>query len=151
MLPVLLFFLFRRYSCMADQIYNTLPLKPCRRSGCAELVRGGGYCPKHQIKADQVRRSVQPERRESAAYHNLYYSRRWRMLRAEQLIAEPFCRECGRRGIRTRAEDIDHIKPHKGNKRLFFDPSNLQSLCHSCHSRKTIAERSATLPPPENV
>lgn len=145
------FFCRQEVQILADRVYSTLPIKPCRRSGCAELVRGGGYCPKHQIMADQVRRSVQPERRDSAAYHNLYYSRRWRELRARQLVAEPFCRECARRGMRTRAEDIDHIKPHKGDKRLFYDPSNLQSLCHSCHSRKTIAERPAASPPAENV
>lgn len=136
---------------MADYIYSSLPLKPCRRAGCAELVRGGGYCPKHQIKADQVRRSVQDERKSSAEYHWLYHTKKWRMLRAQQLIAEPFCRECAAAGERTRATDIDHIKPHKGRKELFFDPSNLQSLCHSCHSRKTIAERAAATPRPENV
>lgn len=136
---------------MADNIYSVLPLKPCRRAGCAELVRGGGYCAKHQIKTAQVRRSVQEERKSSAAYHNLYFSRRWRELRASQLLAEPFCRECAKIGERTRATDVDHIKPHKGDKRIFFDPSNLQSLCHSCHSRKTMAERTGRVPPPENV
>ena len=145
------FLFFGGVQTMPDQVYSTLPLKPCRRPGCTELVRGGGYCTKHQISTNKIRRTVQPERGKSAAYHNLYFSARWKRLRAQQLIAEPFCRECGRRGIRTRAEDIDHITPHKGNKKLFFDPSNHQSLCHSCHSRKTIAERSATTPPTENV
>ncbi|MCR8827199.1 HNH endonuclease [Photobacterium sp. TY 1-4] len=38
------------------------------------------------------------------------------------------------------ATDVDHITPHKGDRRLFFDQSNWQSLCKSCHSRKTARE-----------
>lgn len=144
-------FLFFGRCTMDNKTYATPPLKPCRHPGCAELVRGGGYCVKHQINARRVRRTVQSERGVSAEWHNLYYSARWRRMRAAQLIAEPFCRHCAAAGIRQRAEDVDHIKPHRGDKRLFFDPTNLQSLCHSCHSRKTIAERADPLPQPENV
>ena len=45
-----------------------------------------------------------------------------------------------RRGLRTPATDVDHIRDHKGDWGLFTDRENLQSLCHSCHSRKTAAE-----------
>ncbi|WP_312009777.1 HNH endonuclease [Bradyrhizobium australafricanum] len=31
------------------------------------------------------------------------------------------------------AKVADHIKPHRGNAELFFDPNNLQSLCAACH------------------
>lgn len=40
---------------------------------------------------------------------------------------------CSVRGIVTAATTVDHIKPHKGDERLFFDPDNLQSLCKCCH------------------
>lgn len=136
---------------MSDPVYSCLPVKPCRRPGCTELVRGGGYCPKHQTSSNHIKRDLQGERKISAGYHHLYFTKRWKQLRAKQLIIEPFCRECAKRGIRTRATDVDHIKPHRGNKRIFFDDTNLQSLCHSCHSRKTIAERSEASPPAENV
>ena len=134
--------------------YNTLPLKPCRHPGCAELVRGGGYCIRHRSDARRVRRSIQPERRESAEWHTLYDSDRWRMMRAAQLLREPFCRECAAVGIRTRANTADHITPHRGDQTLFYNPENLQSLCQSCHSRKTMEERTARrrpLPPADNV
>ena len=134
--------------------YNTLPLKPCRHTGCPELVRGGGYCINHQRAARRIRRTIQPERRESAAWHALYNSDRWRMMRAAQLLREPFCRECAAVGIRTRATTADHITPHRGRPELFYDPGNLQSLCTPCHSRKTLDERAArrgTPPPVENV
>jgi 5-methylcytosine-specific restriction protein A len=35
---------------------------------------------------------------------------------------------------------VDHIVDHKGDWRLFVDRNNLESLCHSCHSRKTLRE-----------
>jgi len=35
---------------------------------------------------------------------------------------------------------VDHITPHKGDNDLFWDRANWQSLCESCHNRKTAAE-----------
>ena len=31
---------------------------------------------------------------------------------------------------------VDHIKPHKGDMELFWDPANHQALCLSCNSAK---------------
>jgi 5-methylcytosine-specific restriction protein A len=47
---------------------------------------------------------------------------------------------CQAEGHTVSATDVDHITPHKGNKELFYDVSNLQSLCHSHHSQKTAKE-----------
>lgn len=68
------------------------------------------------------------------AYANLYKLKRWRQLRAYQLQREPLCQNCLRSGFIKEAEVVDHIKPHKGNRGLFFKKSNLRSLCWSCHS-----------------
>ncbi len=38
------------------------------------------------------------------------------------------------------ARIADHIKPHRGDIELFYDETNLQPLCQSCHSAKTMAE-----------
>lgn len=130
------------------ETYTNLPLKPCRRAGCPELVRGGGYCDKHQRTARRTRRDTQGERGVSGEWHGLYYTARWREMRAEQLIIEPYCRDCSAHGIRSAATDVDHIVPHRGDRKLFYDKTNLQSLCHSCHSRKTIAEQSYKDSPP---
>lgn len=108
------------------------PPKPCRYPGCTELARDG-WCPAHRPR--------QTRGRDSAQWHKLYLTRLWREeLRPGQLLREPWCRECARRGLRTPATDVDHIRPHKGDRALFADPGNLESLCHACHSRKTLRE-----------
>ena len=113
------------------------PLRPCLHPSCTALVRSG-YCERH--------RPPRVERRSED-------SRRWRRwyslpvwtddLRPEQLAREPFCRECAAHGLRVYATDVDHVVPHDGDWSTFIDPENLQSLCHSCHGRKTAAESRA--------
>ena len=109
------------------------PLRPCRHPGCGALV-SGGYCAVHQPLRED-RRSA-----EAQAWHWLYGTEAWKRLRGDQLLAEPFCRECAGRGVRAKATDVDHIRDHKGDWTVFTDPRNLESLCHSCHSRKTARE-----------
>lgn len=70
---------------------------------------------------------------EAAQYRRLYHTARWQRMRAVQLAAEPLCRFCLAIEDVTEATDCDHIKPHKGDETLFFDPNNLQSLCAPCH------------------
>ncbi|WP_312032689.1 HNH endonuclease [Sinorhizobium psoraleae] len=48
-------------------------------------------------------------------------------------MSEPLCRFCLEVEDVTAADTVDHITPHRGQLDLFFDPSNLQSLCKSCH------------------
>lgn len=108
------------------------PMRPCRHPGCHVLTREG-WCEAHKPK--------RAERAESAEWHGLYNTDRWRELRADQLLREPFCRECAKTGRRTYATVADHVTPHRGDARLFHDPANLQSLCERCHNRKTAKER----------
>ena len=109
------------------------PLRPCRHPGCSALTREG-YCPNHKPK--------EAPRRSSAAYHGWYRLPIWvDDLRPTQLLAEPWCRECARRGVRTRATVVDHIHPHRGDWGKFVDRGNLQSLCKRCHDAKTAREQ----------
>lgn len=109
------------------------PLRPCRHPSCAALTRDG-WCPAHKPKP--------AARRESAAWHSWYSLPIWTDdLRPAQLLREPFCRECARQGWRVRATDVDHIHDHKGDWLRFIDKNNLESLCHPCHSRKTMREQ----------
>lgn len=108
------------------------PLRPCKHPGCPELTREG-WCPVHRPKH---------QRRESAAYHGWYGLPIWTdRLRPAQLLREPFCRECARRGLRTQATVVDHVQPFRGDWALFVDPANHQSLCKRCHDRKTAHEQ----------
>ena len=108
------------------------PQRPCRHPGCAELTREG-YCPAHKPK--------KTARRESAEWHSWYSKPIWTdELRPAQLLREPFCRECAKKGLRTRATVVDHITSFRGFWALFVDPNNHQSLCKSCHDRKTALE-----------
>ena len=109
------------------------PLRPCLHPGCGVLV-SGGHCAAHQPRSKDQRSA------EAQAWRWMYGTDVWKRLREDQLLQEPFCRECARRGVRRYATDVDHIRDHKGDWALFTDPGNLESLCHSCHSRKTARE-----------
>ncbi len=51
---------------------------------------------------------------------------------------------CAWPGCRALATLVDHIKAHKGDMRLFWERSNWQPLCTSCHnSKKQRQERKA--------
>lgn len=70
-------------------------------------------------------------------------TRRWKTLRGRILERDDWrCVKCGAR----RDLEVDHVKPVRDAPELSFDPSNLQTLCPSCHSRKTRLE--CGFPPP---
>jgi 5-methylcytosine-specific restriction protein A len=69
------------------------------------------------------------------------YTYRWQQARASFLRRSPLCAGCQRRGRITLAAELDHITPHRGDPRLFWDQTNWQPLCKSCHSRKTARGR----------
>ena len=71
------------------------------------------------------------QERESAAKRG--YGSRWQKARATFLQANPLCRICEKAGRLTCASVVDHIKPHKGDQRLFWDSANWQPLCKDCH------------------
>jgi 5-methylcytosine-specific restriction protein A len=72
---------------------------------------------------------------------HLYNNTRWKQLRRVQLKNYPLCMLCQREGRVALASVVDHITPHKGNKLLFWDFKNVQSLCYTCHnSTKQSAE-----------
>ena len=68
------------------------------------------------------------------------YNYRWVKYSHNYLSAHPLCVICEAKGKTTAATVVDHIVPHKGSQELFWDVSNHQSLCASCHGRKTARE-----------
>ena len=101
----------------------------CGEPGCGVLVPSG-RCATHAPRDRYQRHGY-------AATHAWYGSLRWRLLRAEVLRAEPFCRSCLAQGRKTLTVDVDHIVKHDGDAARFWDRQNLQSLCKPCHTKKT--------------
>lgn len=63
----------------------------------------------------------------------------WLLIREAQLQREPNCRICASEGRCTPGLHVDHING-RADRREDYEESNLQSLCRSCHSRKTRAQ-----------
>lgn len=114
------------------------PLRPCIYPGCRAYASAGGcYCDAHQARMNEQRAARNKMRPTST---QMGYNSRWAQARKAFITAHPLCAECLKKGKYTPATDVDHIVPHKGNKILFWNRNNWQSLCHSCHSRKTAKE-----------
>jgi 5-methylcytosine-specific restriction protein A len=67
------------------------------------------------------------------------YDRKWRRLRMHKLNRTPLCERCSTPQRPVPASDVHHKKPlSEGGKK--YEWSNLESLCHSCHSTHTRRE-----------
>jgi len=65
-----------------------------------------------------------------------YRSKRWRDLRDRVLKQRQWCECPHHKGTKElRADVVDHIKAHRGNPRLFWNPKNLQAMAKVCHDR----------------
>ena len=88
------------------------------------------------------KRSWMPKRKKVYRQNDkssFYHSKQWRMLRNWYIKKNPICAECKRQDKLTAGYCVDHIRPISigGNK---IDISNLQTLCESCHSKKSAQE-----------
>jgi 5-methylcytosine-specific restriction protein A len=99
---------------------------------------GARHCPDCQRKADAVDR----DRRGSSSERG--YGARWQAYRASFLLGHPLCVLClvsgppkgdGRRAI-TPATVVDHIRAHKGDPILFWDPENHRAVCKPHHDQR---------------
>ena len=117
-------------------------LHPCAKRGCAGLTRQR-FCDAHAslqreyetASLDRLREIRKPPERSA-----LYASSAWKLMRDWQLNRSPLCDECRKHGLAVAATDVDHVRAHRGDRALFFDAENLQSLCRKCHHRKTMQE-----------
>lgn len=118
--------------------------RPCSFSSCGEYATNQGYCDKHQHR-------IRVKDRERGTSHQRGYDAKWREARAEHLAEQPLCADHLRRGYYETATVVDHITAHKGDSELFWNRNNWQSLCKSCHDRKTqLQDRGAWVPKPPN-
>lgn len=115
-------------------------LKVCAHQGCPELTEHR-YCPAHSRQVDLRRGSRQSRG----------YGRQWELSSQAFLREFPLCgmRPNGQRPVMSRCFDngwitvafqTDHVVPHKGDQRLFWDrDGNWQALCQSCGAIKSGA------------
>lgn len=115
--------------------------KPCAAPGCANLVDRGRYCERCLNVGRQARVDLDAARGTSTQRG---YDWQWRKYRNAYLRRFPLCRDPYRRhnGMPVEATVVDHITPHRGDRRLFWDPHNHQPLCATCHNFKTATEDS---------
>jgi len=95
-----------------------------------------GYCEKH--KQPLSPNEVDRHNRDNRVYGNMA----WRRLRRIKLNANPLC-EIHLAMIPQQlvvASQVDHIIPVKMKPELRLVYENLQSLCETCHSKKTREE-----------
>lgn len=103
--------------------------------GCGKIIdMVEGICP----ECKKIREQKQDERRGTAAQRG--YDSKWRKARTDYLKKHPLCVECMKEGRYTPATVVDHIKPHKCDKKLFWDKNNWQPLCKRHHDVKTAKE-----------
>lgn len=92
-----------------------------------------------------VERTVDAQRSIYAPWREWYNTTRWRALRLVIFARDLFTCQwpgCGRIEGNTSKLVADHVRPHRGDARLFWDEGNLQTLCKPCHdSKKQRAER----------
>lgn len=69
--------------------------------------------------------------------HARGYTNEWAHASRAFLDANPLCAHCLARGRRRASVVTDHRIPHRGDPDLFWDSSNWQALCKTCHDRKT--------------
>ena len=104
------------------------PRTPCKQDGCPNLVTyGNKYCDDHKTNHALDAKTTKAKG----------YNSRWNKVRIRYLKLYPLCVYCQREGRLTKATVVDHISPHRGDQELFWNQSNWQSLCKSCHDRKT--------------
>jgi 5-methylcytosine-specific restriction protein A len=68
------------------------------------------------------------------------YGSRWRRARAAFLARHPLCAACWAQGRVVPATVVDHLVPHRGDQKLFWDEANWAPACKPCHDRKTARE-----------
>ena len=110
--------------------------RPPRLCSCGKIVAHGALCEcqRETKRARDIRHNAnRPTSRQRG------YTRAWEKARAAFLALFPWC---AHPGCNARAEVVDHVIPHKGDKALFWDRANWQPLCaHHHNSAKQREER----------
>jgi len=111
------------------------PLPPRPRLGFSESIHPGAPLPTKPPTYRPPRQQRPSDSRASSRDRG--YTHHWESARLSHLAEHPLCAECLAEGRVVEATVVDHIRPHKRDRELFWDRSNWQSLCEPHHNRKT--------------
>ncbi|RBW69467.1 HNH endonuclease signature motif containing protein [Bacillus taeanensis] len=114
-------------------------LKKCNVMSCPELT-SDTYCEQHREEKDLERKENHREykrERKDKKEQAFYNSSEWIRLRDWKRSKSPLCEHCLKQGKLTPVDVVDHIEEIKDNPSRSLDPSNLMSLCHRHHNKKT--------------
>ena len=85
-----------------------------------------------ELDHDEGRRGFDARRwYNSGRWRSVPTGLRWRCLERDLFTCQ--WPGCGRIEADTAKLVADHVVPHRGDERLFFDLGNLQTLCKPCH------------------
>lgn len=98
--------------------------------------------PRHNAKKVEENRLANQRiyNKEKRTGQEFYNSKRWSRVRRAYAKANPLCVHCKEQGFIVAMNVVDHIIPIKEGGDLFSE-SNLQSLCKTCHGKKTADEQ----------
>lgn len=121
-----------------------MPWKPPHICRCGKIVKDGDRCGcGAAAKRDRDRRA--DAKRGTSSQRG--YTGAWDKAKAGYLAKHPFCVFCGC-DTRDTPEGglplgvVDHKRRHGGDKAVFWDRNNWQTLCRPCHnSTKQREER----------
>ncbi len=91
------------------------------------------------------------ERDQNVSWRSWYKTARWEKLRREILRRDKYtCQQtkvlCIGKYPAPNSAVVDHIRPHRGDEQLFFDPANLQCVSKAYHdSEKQKQERARAI------
>lgn len=97
-----------------------------------------------RLAPDQGRQA----QRSAAPWRNWYGLAEWRRLRQRVFLRDCYTCQwpgCGKLEGDTSKLVADHKRPHRGNRTLFFDETNVWTLCPTCHSSAKQREEQDTL------
>ena len=116
------------------------PGRPCRQPGCPHLANSQtGYCDQHEEQAQRQADARRPNANQRG------YNYRWQQYSKQYLTLHPLCAICQKKNppVIKAAQCVDHIIPHRGDPKLFWDPGNHQAACLTCNSEKAAIEEGA--------
>ncbi len=121
-------------------------LRPCNIKACRELTREK-YCEEHKVQhankswggktvtqaIAEINNRIEPKQKVEPS---VYSTPKWKVIRKKKLRSSIRCEAYG---CISTATEVDHITPISEGGAA-YDMRNLQSLCKSCHARKTGRE-----------